>query len=813
MAYVQIWADKYPTGWDGGDLTAPLHRQVLADVAAFAAEYQTDAHFAPYWLEGLDGQVPDDGPRINKDALPLLAGLGMRLRFQLAAFDVDDEVAHAAGGQAVSTAAWRDAFDAAVSAAPWPLSWYHTQRGARLLALLPEPVDRLTFIHWRTSFAAALGEHGLAVDPATVDSWNRCYRMPWVAREGGDGQVALYDMHLDALAAGQAVEHDAGPEPVGEGRYAGIDLANDVRDVEWPDELVEGERHDGLFRVLAAYRNRGLGERTLLALAHAVNAACCVGDGLGRAELRRIAANAAKMGVCPPGFLAYRASTGIGPQPGAIEPAAAGPVVGPWWHRAAPDDIGADDELPWGDGSQMRVAKAVLDVLECEGQPLVHDRGSLWRYAPDRGIWVGVEDAVVRRVVQTFNRKVYWGEVLANGDRKLRRVNVTAQLCKDVVAQIKDYRGNALFFDRAAPGMVFDNGFLRLAVDGDSTTLDLVPWSPGQRATSAVAWAYTPEARPDLWLQTLGECFAGDPDVDEKVELLRQFIGVGLLGLAPRFAKGMILLGSGANGKSVVQEVIESLFPESAVTAIPPQSMDQEYRRAQLATSLLNSVSELPEAEILSSEGVKAIFTGNQVEGRHIRRAPFKFRCKAAQLFSANLLPAVRDSTRGFWRRWLILAFNRAFTEDEQDKTRALRIVAAELAAICAWALAGGLAAVQGGNYAVPDSSNEALRTWQSEADQIHAFLDDVCEVDGRDKKTAELVWTTSAQTYAMYRQWSERTGHGRLSQTMFGKRVRMSGDVQVKRANVGTVYALRISSQTAQLTAYAGGKSKPATD
>jgi putative DNA primase/helicase len=255
------------------------------------------------------------------------------------------------------------------------------------------------------------------------------------------------------------------------------------------------------------------------------------------------------------------------------------------------------------------------------------------------------------------------------------------------------------------------------------------------------------------------------------------------------YQKGMIFVGGGANGKSTLQEIVKALFPVRTVTAIAPQDFEQEYRRAQLAHSRINMVSELPEADILGAEAVKAMITGDLMTGREIRRSPFSFTPKAAHLFSANTLPSVRDMTRGFWRRWLLLDFSREFTEDEQDHRLASRIIAGEMAAVASWALQGAATLAARGHYDIPQSSHETLAEWKMVADQVAAFLEDRCITADH---TERGDYTPLSRIYNHYRTWADSNGHNALSIRKFGRRLSGLG-VSRKRQSAGMAYALSV--------------------
>jgi putative DNA primase/helicase len=216
--------------------------------------------------------------------------------------------------------------------------------------------------------------------------------------------------------------------------------------------------------------------------------------------------------------------------------------------------------------------------------------------------------------------------------------------------------------------------------------------------------------------------------------------------------------------------------------------MECEYRRARLAGARLNCVSELPEADILVSGPVKAMISGDLISARHIRESPFDFRPTVAHLFSANMLPGVRDMSVGFWRRWVVLEFNRSFAPHEQDRGLAERVVSTELAEIASWAVAGAAQLAARGHYADPDSSVISLASWRKQADQLSAFIGAACE-----KAESDDEYTAAASLYHEYVSWATLNGHHRLSSTKFGKRLKALG-VGKTRKSSGVFYALSVS-------------------
>jgi P4 family phage/plasmid primase-like protien len=202
-----------------------------------------------------------------------------------------------------------------------------------------------------------------------------------------------------------------------------------------------------------------------------------------------------------------------------------------------------------------------------------------------------------------------------------------------------------------------------------------------------------------------------------------------------------------------------------------------------LAGKLYNVCAELPEAEIIASEAFKAIVTGDPITGRHIRQAPFTFKPKAGHLFLANDLPGTQDQSRGFWRRFIVIRFNRCFTNDpERDPKIAEKIIASELPWIVAWELEGALRIMTQGSYTIPASHDAELAQWRRNADQIATWLEESTT------PAPEGQGVHAAAAYQAYRKWAANNGHRTVSATKFGLRMKALGRAGIK-GNRGRIY------------------------
>jgi putative DNA primase/helicase len=435
-------------------------------------------------------------------------------------------------------------------------------------------------------------------------------------------------------------------------------------------------------------------------------------------------------------------------------------------------------------GDHVELAGALADRLRDRGE-IVYDDGALYRYDDARHIFAPVSEAEQSVILMSFAGTPA-GEKQKPLSIKRADVQGSMRLAWDAATQPD-------FFASARPGIAFSDVFVEVTADA----IVKHPHSPEHRARFSYPFAFVAEAWPTRFLQYLVDVFKDDPDQEDKIALVQEFVGISLLGLAPRFQRCLTLLGKGSNGKSVLMTVVGAAAPKDACCAIPPQEWGQEYRAALLAGKRLNIVSELPAAEILASEAFKGVVTGDPITGRHIRQAPFTFSPVAGHIFSANALPGVLDQSHGFWRRHLVVEFNRLFVEGGQGEARAdvnlpRTLVTDELASIVSWFLSGAQRLLQRGAYVVPTSSVAAVERWKQHADQVRAFIDECTEE--LPPSADPRLWVRGAALYKSYRSWAERNGHSRLlAHNTFGTRMELLGKGGV-RDESGARYPVRLS-------------------
>ena len=444
-------------------------------------------------------------------------------------------------------------------------------------------------------------------------------------------------------------------------------------------------------------------------------------------------------------------------------------------------------------GSEVEIAQRVMRESEPLAPQWVGVPGAgVWYYEPERGVWRELDPGDIYQRVALYDGVMHVAGIdPKTGDPKLRPMKISHKIMENAYKIVEKLRADDEFFDGERKGIAFADTFVEIRDNGAIIT---DPHGPEHRARVAMPYRWHSGAEPPRFLQTLREIWADRDDVEGHVRVLREWMGAMMAGLAPRYARGIILSSrAGSTGKSTIQDIVCGIMPEDAVASIAPHTMGHEYSRAALYGARLNSVAELPFSEIGDSEAVKAIITGDYVRGRRIYSEGIRFRPTAGHLFSCNRPPGTRDHSGGFWRRWIVLECTRVFGaggDAPEVKGLAQQIVAAEAGEIASWALEGACDLIRRGYYEIPVDAERALEEWRHAADPVKAYLDERCRPIAPDARIT--LWTQASVLYSDFRAWCERNGHRTMTSTSFADRVQGLG-IERTRTRSGSEYAVEI--------------------
>lgn len=427
---------------------------------------------------------------------------------------------------------------------------------------------------------------------------------------------------------------------------------------------------------------------------------------------------------------------------------------------------------------EVELAERLLADLRSRGE-LTWDQGEFWQYQPRTGIWQVVP---FNQVVKTLAS--YAGTPVATPTPKLLRLShgtITGAI--KIASSLVAADTVRPRFEDAPRGVGFRNGFVVV----DAGLLRIQPYTPQLMARHCYDFDFDPNASHPLLDKYFGEVFGDTDPVDaaERVQLLAEFTGTAMIGAATKYQRCLMNYGEGENSKSTCLEILRSAFPPGATTTLPPQDWGARFRTCGLVGKLVNMVDEIPEAELVANAVFKSIVSGEPQIGEQKNRQPFTFRPIAGHIFSANSLPATRDHSSGFWRRFMVVPFTR-----KMSQTGALRrnvagdIIRAELPGIVAWALAGAARVQLAGDYTHCRASDVVLHQWRQDSDPVARFVSEECVVDTATSTGAKVL-------YQAFDDWSSKNGFSRMTSTRFWRRLNHLGHAS-QHTRVGNVYLLR---------------------
>ncbi|EBA02208.1 hypothetical protein RB2150_15970 [Rhodobacterales bacterium HTCC2150] len=359
--------------------------------------------------------------------------------------------------------------------------------------------------------------------------------------------------------------------------------------------------------------------------------------------------------------------------------------------------------------------------------------GFVWEWS-DTGVWKLQDDRSLKQTVQG---------VIDHLDDEVgviaSRVNGTVDVLKSEIFK---------------PDHAFNLGDPETVncLNGELTLDGLRPHCREHYRTTQIPVEYDPEAKAPMFEAFLDQVFREDEDRADKIRTVLELMGYSLMSHA-RHELFLMLIGPGANGKSVLLGVLEGLLGAANVAGVQPSNFDNRFQRAHLHQKLANIVTELRQGEVIADAELKAITSGEPATVEHKFQNPFVMRPFATCWFGTNHMPHTRDFSDALFRRATILKFNRTFAEHEQDPMLKIKLLN-ELPGILNLALDAYIVTTFAG-FTAPQSSIEAKQEWKLEADQVAQFVDDACDADPNGE-------VPIGHLYKFYGQWADDVGISR---------------------------------------------------
>lgn len=831
-----------PKAWQPTDTRAPEPLYRVAPLSELLrADYRDTA--AEVWLYPLHSS---GGPftRPSKHATPELIKqeLGTQLSGAAILADIDDEPAHKEGRR--SEPAFFEALERAL--APFkPLTgwlYYRTLRGARVGLIFNEPADLDTYQAARNELYELItqkikeaGLEGAAGVDMKCKDLGRGFAAPHINKRGEpispeharlyisetpapaqvvQGLAQAWRQRLKTHATDASTAHGA-REPARER------TAREGEASAYPNSPAPAQARGKKSKASKTYippreAREGLDGSELYTLTRSAFAAICrlTGDNALRREmletLDRHLMSGRRMAKEGPAWFERALEDYAQTHPPEHEARA---------NEAPPEPAkiaGHPELLPlrrvFVEGDDLELAEALIECFGEAPAPLWHGDG-LRRYDPARGVWAHYGPHGLKRIIASAR-----GAELASG--KPYKVTISAaNAALKWAASLCGADTPSTAFDLAPRGIVLGGGlFVYASRDGLKIEeaaphhyaihgLD-IELSPAHRAyfESEGEQGTRPRRPPIFCERYLARSLEREPDLEsgetaadvareisQKIDTIGEWLGLALLGLCTREAVALVVHGEGSNGKSVLTSLVADLFGPEQTAHLAPQKMGEKFSRAQLFGAAVNIVSELPETDLLNSDSLKAIISGDTIEAEKKNQDPFNFTPRAAHLWSCNKLPASRDRSHGLWRRLLPISFHRVFTKAEADRTLSEEL-RGEFGALVPWALERARGYLERGDFEHLELISKQRWAWREITDSVAGYYAERLEPTSEPKEgdTIEELWHG-------FRAWGEAVGLAgakSMSLTAFSQHLCALPQIEKKRVKIAGKVATRANAR-----------------
>ena len=673
---------------------------------ALGSRYDYDAYVVMYSIDG-----EPTCPRLGKASPLSLQASGLKLRMRLMLLDID-------GPNHTATPAWRAHTLKAISALPYPTAWYETKNGMRVCWACDLSLHEWT--EQRAILVRSLKSAGVEADPE-AKGWYRLHRTPYIRRDGRVETPRTFGLaQLPPLPSRGLAQYGPGHNPFSAIGEAQIPLNQTMRST-----TTTGSRNNTLTRIAGRLRLDGVSIPMLRQRLIDHNETRFTSP-IPRCEIEAI-----------------------------LESAQAWTSHVDAREAANPNEEPFSRADPLTTGSERELLERIRDDLQAtrEGAPLIHAEGGLHRWRLTQ--WRPLTAETVRNLVGM--RYERWPVNLPDdkdGNPRTKpaiishnKATAVAKMLQDALAAESEHiEEGTSWFDHAPKGAPFQNGWL-------STDRTLTPHQYTNRNQHVLQAAYKPNSVPDLFInKLLRGCLRDHSNTEGTIQMLREWFGLALLGQSTRYQTALMFSGGGNNGKSTILNVILNLF-QGRSCSLTPQAMADPRCTPLLKGAHLNVITECPSADLMVSEEIKAAISGDPITANPKHQQPYTFRPKAGMVFAANELPPVRDMTDGFFRRFMVVDFNRRFLPSEVDRHLEHVIKATEMDEVASWLVDGGLDALSRDSLFVPPEVRAATQKWRSSANKVSQFIEEHLQ---------ELIAKppmTGSQLYQRFKMWHMDTG------------------------------------------------------
>jgi P4 family phage/plasmid primase-like protien len=257
----------------------------------------------------------------------------------------------------------------------------------------------------------------------------------------------------------------------------------------------------------------------------------------------------------------------------------------------------------------------------------------------------------------------------------------------------------------------------------DVNARKLLSHSPDHLSPVQIPVTYDPEARCPSWDRFVATTFPAD------AAAIAWEIPAWLMAPDTSIQKAILLTGDGANGKSTYLAAVLAFIGRRNASAVSLHKLEGDrFSVSRLVGKLANVCPDLPSTDLASTSVFKAITGGDVLTGERKFESSFDFTPYARLVFSANHPPKSQDASPAFFRRWIVVPFDKTFTAGAEGtiprgELDAMLADPAELSGVLNKVLEA-LARLRRQGFTECESTRQAMNEFRQTTDPMAVWLD-----------------------------------------------------------------------------------------
>jgi P4 family phage/plasmid primase-like protien len=277
------------------------------------------------------------------------------------------------------------------------------------------------------------------------------------------------------------------------------------------------------------------------------------------------------------------------------------------------------------------------------------------------------------------------------------------------------------FIDEDVNLLPVQNGVLNMS------TMELLDFKSEYRFFNKLPVFYDPLIQPEKTLQFVKDIVETQSEVDTIQEIAGYLLYRDAL-----MEKAFMFLGGGRNGKTKLITLFTKMLGEQNTTNVSLTEIEEgNFSIINLHNKYANFSPDINSQALEFTGKFKNIVGRDVLNGDRKFKTPILFRPYAKMIFATNDLPVTKDTTDGFWDRWIMVDFPYKFVEDEPvgpwqkkiDKEIIDRITTdKEMSGFLNWALVGLHRLMQSKKFTIHQNTNTIRRKWEAASNTFARF-------------------------------------------------------------------------------------------